>query len=678
MISTRARITLLIGAAITALCLPAVADSKPATANQKNANANGEQLSSGSASRAIRKPARTPAPKPGAVAAADFRLTVLHNNDGETNLLPVATGPAAGAGGIAKFVTLVNQQKTGALVNPGDGIARGVVMISSGDNSLPGAQFNANDTLSPGQPLFDTRAYQLIGYDAITLGNHDFDSGPGVLAQIIGGLNVPASGPFITCNLNFAGEPLLAPFTAGPNPRLARSTVRNINGRLVGFVGATTADLPFISSPGPNIVINTAVASAMQTEIDALDAAGVKIIIVSTHLQGFSTEIAAVAQLRKVDAVISGGGSELFASPGDALLPGDSANAGGAAQGGTGYPRFIPDADGNLIPAVTTAGLYRYLGQMVLDFDAAGNLIGVVDDGNATRPIPVLASTPADPTALATIEQPVAAYVSSLVNNIAATTTVQLDGRSVSGTVGVRAQEGNVGNLFADSSLWQATVLAQQLGTPVPDVAIQNAGGIRNNVLVPAGGVVSENTLFSMAAFANVTTVVPNVSAQTLKNIMENAVSRYPTTNGNGRWAHIAGMQVTFDPALPAFAVTTNSSTNVSTITNFGQRVRSIVLNDGRVLVANGQVVPGAPSVNVATIDFLVQTANSDAITNPDGLGGDQYPWGRGTTFIRLGVGYQRALSNYLRQWLGGNLSPDNYPAFGERRMINLGTPTGR
>jgi len=159
---------------------------------------------------------------------------------------------------------------------------------------------------------------------------------------------------------------------------------------------------------------------------------------------------------------------------------------------------------------------------------------------------------------------------------------------------------------------------------------------------------------------------------------MENAVSRYPTTNGNGRWAHISGMQVTFDPARPAFAVTTNPTTNVSTITNFGQRVRSIVLNDGRVLVADGQVVPGAPSVNVATIDFLVQTANSDPITNPDGLGGDQYPWGRGTTFIRLGVSYQRALSNYLRQWLGGVLSPANYPATGERRVINLGTASGR
>ncbi|MCE2654534.1 MAG: bifunctional metallophosphatase/5'-nucleotidase [Planctomycetaceae bacterium] len=619
------------------------------------------------------KPSRrttpTTQPLPG-VQIPDLRLTVLHNNDGESNVLPIATGPAAGAAGLARFVTLVNQEKSLAVTPSPEANAVGVVMISSGDNILPGANFNANDTLPPGAPLFDSLALQLIGYDGITLGNHDFDLGPAALGRLIAGVNVPPSGPFLSSNLNFSAEPALAPFTAGTTPRLARSVVRNVAGRLVGIVGATTTDLPFISSPGPNIAINLNVAQALQAEIDALDAAGVKIIIVSTHLQGFSTEIAAIAQLRKVDAVISGGGSELFATVGTPLLPGDVPNAGGPTLGGTGYPRFIRDADNNLIPAVTTSGLYRYLGRLVLNFDAQGNLLSVAQP--ISRPLPVLASITPDAAALAQVEQPVANYIAGLAQNIAALTSVTLDGRNISASAGIRAQETNVGNLFADSLLWQATVLAAQLGTPVPDVAFQNGGGIRNDVLITPGpggtATVSENDLFRMAAFNNVLAVVPNVAPERLKLILENAVSRYPgggaSTAGNGRWAQIAGMQVVFDPRNTSIAF----DQTTGAVTRAGNRIRQIILNDGRVIVDNGVVVPGAPSVNIATIDFLV----ASAIAPGNGLGGDQYPFGTDATFLRLGVTYQRALSNYLRTWLGGSITPANYPAGGERRIINL------
>lgn len=123
-------------------------------------------------------------------------------------------------------------------------------------------------------------------------------------------------------------------------------------------------------------------------------------------------------------------------------------------------------------------------------------------------------------------------------------------------------------------------------------------------------------------------------------------------------------MVVVFDPTRQPMTVNTGGTAIILP----GDRVRSIVLNDGRVVVANGMVVPGAPSVNVATIDFLVTTA----ITNPGGLGSDNYPWGTDATFVRLGVTYQRALSNYIRQWLGGNINAFNYPLAGERRLINL------
>ena len=41
------------------------------------------------------------------------------------------------------------------------------------------------------------------------------------------------------------------------------------------------------------------------------------------------------------------------------------------------YPLIAVDADGKEIPVVTTSGQYGYLGQLVVDFDKYGNVIGI-------------------------------------------------------------------------------------------------------------------------------------------------------------------------------------------------------------------------------------------------------------------------------------------------------------
>jgi 5'-nucleotidase len=69
-------------------------------------------------------------------------------------------------------------------------------------------------------------------------------------------------------------------------------------------------------------------------------------------------------------------------------------------------------------------------------------------------------------------------------------------------------------------------------------------------------------------------------------------------------------------------------------------------------------VVSGAPSVNVATIDFLAR-------------GGDQYPF-RGKPFTTLGVTYFQAVLDYLIEDLGGTVTAADYPEGGEGRITRL------
>src|SRR5215218_6924844 len=148
-----------------------------------------------------------------------FWLTVLHNNDGESQLLNAPGQPDYG--GIARFKTLVDRLKleaTEGVEAEGRPGKDGVVMLSSGDNFLAGPQFQAS--LTKGVPYYDSIGLSLVGYDAMALGNHEFD---------------------------FGQEPALQALV--DQGRVAKSTVVKERGELIGIVGATTPLLSAISSP---------------------------------------------------------------------------------------------------------------------------------------------------------------------------------------------------------------------------------------------------------------------------------------------------------------------------------------------------------------------------------------------------------------------------------------------
>jgi 5'-nucleotidase/UDP-sugar diphosphatase len=574
-------------------------------------------------------------------APVDLWLHVLHNNDGESRVLPL-TGPQTGFGGAARFVTLVDRLKAEANLPRFDGVAQGAVMISSGDNILPGVNLNAS--INNGVPYYDSILFDRIGYSAVTLGNHDFDSGPDVLRDLIAGTN---STTFVSANLSFVNEPgLQAQVMAG---KLARSTVVTVQGRQVGIVGATTQDLPLISSPRNTIV--GPVAAAVQAEINTLTGLGVNIIILSTHLQGLPSELALVPQLTGVDAVIAGGGSEILANAGDLLVPGDIA--------GFPYPVVANDLMGNNVPVVTTVGDYKYVGRLVLGFDAAGNLQTTDASSSGIKRVSGVAPDAVTPDAgvQASIVAPVQAANDALATNIIAFSNVALESRRNVGAapnnIGVRVSETNVGNLAADSLLWEAQRIAMSNPlVPMADIGIQNGGGIRLNSS-RAAGPISELYTYDQLPFANFLTLVPGVTPSHLKIILENAVSRVELADG--RFPQIAGMRIVWDASqTPQILAGTAPPYTVS---QPGNRVRDVVLDDGRVLVANGVVLPFAAPVNIATIDFLAVQ------------GGDQYPFNN-APFLRLGVTYQRAFFNFLTEGLGNQVSGSFYPNVINNRII--------
>mgnify|MGYP001549243235 CR=1 FL=1 len=193
----------------------------------------------------------------GAAAQDNTVLTLLHFNDGESEVLPVDD-----AGGAARFIRKMDLLRDEANK---DGA---VITLSSGDNYLAGPRFNANLSLPDNQPYYDTLAIVHSRVDALAIGNHEFDFGPDVFARVAAPLR---NRPYLSANLDFSGEPALQRLVdAG---QIARSTVITRRGMEIGVIGATTPRLSFISSPG-KVVVDPDVIGAVQVPAPAVFSLG--------------------------------------------------------------------------------------------------------------------------------------------------------------------------------------------------------------------------------------------------------------------------------------------------------------------------------------------------------------------------------------------------------------------
>jgi len=548
-----------------------------------------------------------------------YAMTFLHNNDGESELLD-----DGGVGGVARFLTVLDGLRATATAT-----TAGSLLISSGDNFLAGPEFSA--TLDSGT-YYDVRALESFGYDAVQLGNHDFDFGPDVLADFIGAYTTPPT--YVSANLDFSGEAnLQALVDAGT---IAPSTMVTVGGHEIGIVGATTPLLSYISSPR-DVVVDPDVAGAIQDQVDTLRAGGAEIVIAISHLQDINEDLALAPELSGVDIMIAGGGDELLANADTPLIPGDETEVAGT------YPMWATNADGTRVPVVTTSGQYRYVGNLVATFNAAGRLFNVAASSD---PVAVMGQAQ-DATLKATVEDPVEAYLADLATTVIGTSEVDLDG--VRGNV--RTMETNEGNLIADALLWQATELAAGFGLGAPDVALQNGGGIRNDSVIPAGDLTELDT-FDMLPFSNFVAIVPDIPRAQFKEILENAVSNVEGVDG--RFAQIAGFSFSYDPNGTAQVLDADGN-----VTTPGTRITEVELDGGTMIVTGGAVVAGS-DLSVATIDFSAR-------------GGDQYPF-RDAPITVLGVSYQQALSNYIQAaavdgGLAGTVTAAAYPVGGEGRI---------
>jgi 5'-nucleotidase len=370
-----------------------------------------------------------------------------------------------------------------------------VILLDAGDN-FQGSLFY---TTYRGQA--EVEFLNDMKFDAMTVGNHEFDDGESALAPFLDKVQFPV----VTANLATDAESKLG-------NRIKPSVVLDIGGQKIGIVGAVTTETPELASPGPHVKITDDVA-AINAEVDKLKSQGVNKIIALTHV-GYTRDIAEIAKIPGVDVVV-GGHSHTLLSNTDPKAAGP-------------YPTMVDNPGGYKVPVVTAASYSRYLGDIVVTFDDNG----VVKEAKGD-PTLLDASVTPDPTMLARVQE-LAKPIEELRKKVIGAAQAPIEGaREV-----CRVQECSMGNLVADA------MLDRTKGQDIT-IAIQNGGGLRASI---GAGNVSMGDVLTVLPFQNTVATFQLTGADVLAAI-ENGLSQIDA--GAGRFPQVSGMKFSFDKTKP-------------------------------------------------------------------------------------------------------------------------------
>ncbi|MCW5559871.1 MAG: bifunctional metallophosphatase/5'-nucleotidase, partial [Verrucomicrobiae bacterium] len=359
--------------------------------------------------------------------------------------------------------------------------------------------------------------------------------------------------------------------------------------------------------------------------------------ILVSHLQQIELEQELIPLLRGVDISIAGGSDTLLADENDRLR-------GGHVAGGP-YPIVTKNASGEPALVLSTDGQYKYVGRLVVTFDAQGvidtnSLSSAVNGAYATDEQGVVSLWGSTEAAFAAgtrgarvrqLTDAMQAIVTAKDANIVGKSGVYLEGRRNS----VRTEESNLGNLTADANLF----VAKQYDPSVV-ASIKNGGGIRAEIGYIDGltgellttrpnpsagkleGDISQLDIENSLRFNNLLSVL-TVEAWELKNILEHGVAQTRPGNTPGQFPQVGGLSFLYDTNRQAIAFDTNGVVTVP-----GDRIRQLAVTDANGVVTDLILTNGVflgdtnRPIRLVTLNFMAV-----GTTTTPGLGGDGYPF---------------------------------------------------
>ncbi|XP_008004708.2 5'-nucleotidase [Chlorocebus sabaeus] len=438
-------------------------------------------------------------------AAGAWELTILHTNDVHSRLEQTSedsskcVNASRCMGGVARLFTKVQQIRR---AEPN------VLLLDAGDQYQGTIWF----TVYKGAEV--AHFMNALRYDAMALGNHEFDNG---VEGLIEPLLKEAKFPILSANIKAKG-PLASQISGLYLPY----KVLPVGDEVVGIVGYTSKETPFLSNPGTNLVFEDEI-TALQPEVDKLKTLNVNKIIALGH-SGFETDKLIAQKVRGVDVVV-GGHSNTFLYTGNP--PSKEVPAGK-------YPFIVTSDDGRKVPVVQAYAFGKYLGYLKIEFDERGNVIS--SHGN---PILLNSSIPEDPSIKADINK-WRIKLDNYSTQELGKTIVYLDGSSQS----CRFRECNMGNLICDAMINNNLRHADEMFWNHVSMCILNGGGIRSPIDERNNGTITWENLAAVLPFGGTFDLV-QLKGSTLKKAFEHSVHRYGQSTGE--FLQVGGIHVVYD-----------------------------------------------------------------------------------------------------------------------------------
>ena len=371
------------------------------------------------------------------------------------------------------------------------------VGVVSGGDYIQGSSLGV---ISQGEYI--VKLMNLVGYDAVTLGNHEFDYRLERLEELV---DMMETKP-ICCNFNAINdnEPYFEPYSI--------VSYGNVD---IAYIGITTPSTITSSSPtqfrdeNGNAIYTfnpTTLYDIVQNNIDSAKNAGAEYVIALSHI-GYADD-AVYGNLEDVETLIKN--TNGF----DVVLDAHSHSV--------IEEKIIVDEGGNEVVLSSTGTKFEYIGKLV------------ISNGNFDTQLIKTADYEKTDIVVDTYLNQIDSEYGELGKRKVGYSEVDLITHDAEGNRLVRKAETNLGDLCADA-------IRSSVGA---DIGYVNGGGIRSNISV---GDVTFNDLLAVFPFNN-TVVLAQISGQDIKDMLEMCVMMWPSEDGC--FPHLSGITFSLNTSI--------------------------------------------------------------------------------------------------------------------------------